>query len=305
MSRHLSLRDLLLTLAIVATWGFAFVVAKIALREIPPFAFAAVRFLLAAVPLVFFIPRPRVPWKHVIAYGLVMSVSQFSLLFLGLKLGMAAGLSSLVAQVQVFFTIGLAILFLGDRPAAHYAIGAGVAGIGIVLLAVEQLLAGAGITMVGFLCVIGAALSLAGGNVEAKWIGRTYVPDMFALVVWSSLVAPLPLAVLSWIFEGGASVVDKVAHAGVLTWICVLFLAYIATLFGFAMYANLLHRYPTALVAPFGLLIPVFGLGGGVLFLGESLVPMQMVGAAFVLAGLIFHVYSPRLRSLFERLRSG
>jgi O-acetylserine/cysteine efflux transporter len=294
----------LITVAIVATWGFSFVVAKVALREIGPFALGALRFFFAAVPLVFFIPRPRIPLKHVVAYGLVISVWQFGLLFLGLKLGMSAGLSSLVAQVQVFFTIGLAILFLGDRPAAHYAIGAVIAGMGLALLVVEQLLAGAGITLLGFLCVVGAALALAGGNVEAKWIGRTYVPDMFALVVWSALVAPLPFAALSWFFEGGPRAIDNVTHAGILTWACVLFSAWGATLFGFAMYAKLLHRYPTALVAPFGLLIPIFGLGSGALFLGESLTPIEIAGAAFVLAGLIFHVYSPRLRSLLERARS-
>jgi O-acetylserine/cysteine efflux transporter len=304
MSHHLSFRDLLITLSIVAIWGFSFVVAKLALRDVPPFVLAALRFFFAAVPLVFFIPRPRIPWTYVVAYGLVMGVGSFGLLFLGLKLGMDAGLSSLVTQLQVFFTIGLAIVFLGDRPAAEYAVGAAIAVVGVALLAVHQLIAGAGTTLIGFLCVIGSSMAWASANVIAKALGRAYVPDMFALVVWSGLAAPLPLAVLSWFFEGGTGAVDALAHAGILSWACVLFLAWVATLFGFATYAKLLHRYPTALVAPFGLLIPVSGLVSGWLLLGESLAPLQMVGTGFVLAGLIVHVYSSRLRTLLTRARS-
>ena len=124
MKARLAPRDLALILVVVAIWGFSFVPIKVGLREVPPLALVALRFLFAAVPLVFFIPRPRMPWRVVVAYGLAIGVFQFGLLFLGMKLGMPAGLSSLVIQLQVFFTIGLAIAFLGDRLHAQSAIGA-------------------------------------------------------------------------------------------------------------------------------------------------------------------------------------
>src|SRR4029077_11453749 len=95
--------------------------------------------------------------------------------------------------------------------------------------------------------------------------------DMFALVVWSSLVPPLPLALMSFVFEGGTAAWTAIASASMLAWGCVLLLAWGATLFGFASWARLLHKYPTALVAPFGLLIPVSGLASGALFLSEGL----------------------------------
>jgi O-acetylserine/cysteine efflux transporter len=120
---------------------------------------------------------------------------------------------------------------------------------------------------------------------------------MFALVVWSSLASPLPLAALSWTFEGGPAVLDAVVGMSALGWTCVLFMAYGATLFGFASWNALLHRYPTALISPFALLIPVAGIASGALFLGESLAPLQAVGAALVLAGLAWNVYALRLRA--------
>jgi O-acetylserine/cysteine efflux transporter len=116
---RLSPGDLLLTLAVVAVWGYTFVPIKVALVEVPPFALATLRFMLAAVPLVLFIKPPTMPWPSVVAYGSAIGVFQFGLLFLGIKLGMPAGLSSLVIQTQVFFTIVLAVVFAGDRLQRH------------------------------------------------------------------------------------------------------------------------------------------------------------------------------------------
>jgi len=257
----------------------------------------ALRFFFAAVPLVFFISRPQMPWRFVAAYGFAIGVCQFGLLFLGMKLGMPAGLSSLVIQVQVFFTIGLGLLYLGDRISPRNLIGAAIATAGIVLLAVHKLKGGESATLVGFVLVLVSALAWGSGNVIAKRAAGDHEPDMFALVVWSSLVPPIPLVVLSYLFEGGTGAWDAVAHAGALTWGCVLFLAWAATLFGFASWAGLMHRYPTGLISPFALLIPVSGLVSGAFFLGESLAAMQIAGALLVFVGLAVNVYGGKFKA--------
>ena len=303
MRQALAPRDLLLTLATVILWGFSFVPIKVGLRELPPFALASLRFFFAAVPLVLVIKPPRIPWPSVAGYGLAIGVVQFGLLFLGMKLGMPAGLSSIVIQVQVFFTIGLAIAFLGDRMHRHNLVGAGIATAGIAVLAAQKLIEGAHATLVGFALVIFAALAWSVGNVIAKRVAAAHEADMFGLVVWSSLVPPVPLAVLAYVFEGGASVWEAVASVSALTWGCLLFLAWGATLFGFASWARLLHRYPTGLIAPFALLIPVSGIVSGAIFLGESLAPLQAVGVVLVFAGLTENVYGPRIRAWATRRR--
>ena len=247
--------------------------------------------------MAFFIRRPRIPWTHVVAYGFAIGVCQFGLLFLGIKLGMPAGLASLVIQVQVFFTIGLAIALLGDRLHRHNLAGAAIATAGIALLGAYEFAGGATGTLVGFVLVIVAAFAWGVGNVVAKRSAEAHEADMFALVVWSSIVPPLPLAALSYAFEGGAAAWQAVASASALTWGCVLVLAWGATLFGFASWARLLHRYPTALIAPFALLIPVAGLASAALLLGETLAPLQMLGVALVFAGLAENTYGARLRA--------
>jgi O-acetylserine/cysteine efflux transporter len=294
---RLAPRDLALILAVVAIWGFSFVAIKVGLREIPPFALAALRFLFAAFPLVFVVKPPRIPWRLVAGYGLGIGVFQFGLLFLGMKLGMPAGLSSVVILVQVFFTVGLAAAFLGDRLRRENLLGATVATVGVVLLGAHQLLSGQTASIIGYLLVIAAALAWGIGNVIAMRAAMRYHANMFALVVWSSLVPPLPLALLSFLFEGRAGVLEAVVHAGALTWGCVLLLAWGSTLFGFASWAKLLHRYPTAFMAPFGLLIPVSGLASGAIFLGEALAPLQWAGVALVLLGLAENVFGTRART--------
>ncbi len=271
------------------------------MREIPPFALAALRFFFAAMPLVFFIRRPRIPWRYIAAYGFAIGVCQFGLLFLGLRLGMPAGLASLVIQFQVFFTIGLGIVFLGDRFQQHSLLGALIAMAGIALLAVYKFTSGTTGTLMGFALVVVAAFAWSVGNVVAKHAAGEHEADMFALVVWSSLVPPLPLAALSYAFEGGMTAWHAVATASALAWGCVLFLAWGATLTGFGVWAGLMHRYPTALIAPFSLLIPVSGLASGALLLDESLAPLQMAGVALVFAGLAENTYGMRLRAWLVR----
>src|SRR5437899_850216 len=303
MKTHLSPRDLLLTLAVVAVWGYTFVPIRIALREAPPFALVAVRFAMAAVPLVFFIRRPAMPWGYVIGYGIAIGVLQFGLLFLGVKLGMPAGLSSLVIQLQVFFTIGLVVVLDGDRLRPHNLIAAAIAVAGVALLGAHKLGAGDSGTFVGFLLVIAAGLAWAAGNVIAKRGAGEHAPDMFALVVWSSLVPPLPLAALSYALEGGQTAVHAILTMSATAWACLAVMAYGATLFGFGSWAALMHRYPTALISPFALLIPVSGIASGALFLGETLAPLQIAGAALVFAGLVVNTYALSIRAWIAQWR--
>lgn len=295
MTPRIAPAHLVLTLAAAAVWGFAFVAIRLALDEIPPFALAALRFLFAAVPAFLFVRRPDMPWRGVVGYGLAIGVFQFGLLFLGMKLGMAAGLSSLVIQTQVFFTIGLAVAFAGDRFHRWNALGAIVAAGGIAVLGAFKITGGAGTTLAGFLLVIASAFAWAVGNLIAKRAGADHDVDAFSLVVWSSLVPPLPLAAASYALEGGAGAWRAVTSASALSWACVGFLAWGATLFAYAAWNRLLHRYPTPLISPFALLVPVSGLASAAIVLGERLAPVQALGVALVFAGLVVNVAGPLL----------
>src|SRR5262249_31053070 len=190
---------------------------------------------------------------------------------------------------------------LGERLRREDLVGAAIATAGLVLLGVYKALETASATLVGFLLVIAAAVAWALGHVVAKPAATRYHDDLFGLVGWSRLVPPLPLAALAYAFEGGSAAWQAVLSAGALSWACVLVLAWGATLFGFASWAALLHRYPTALIAPFALLIPVSGLASGAILLGEGLAPLQILGVVLVLLGLAENVFGAALRARLKR----
>src|SRR3954463_9609914 len=133
----MSVRDTLLVLAVVLVWGVNFVAIRWGVDEVPPLLLTALRYVVAAVPAVFFIKRPKVALGILVGYGIAVGVGQFGLLFTAIKFGMPAGLASVVIQLQVFFTIGLAVLFLGERPRGAQFAGALVAFAGIGVIAVE------------------------------------------------------------------------------------------------------------------------------------------------------------------------
>ena len=212
--QRLAGRDVALLVAVALIWGFNFVPIRWALDVVPPFALAATRFFFAAVPMVFFVPRPRIPLRWIALYGLLIGVGQFGLLFLSIQLGLAAGLASLLAQLQVFATIGLSALLLHDRTTPGQLAGATVAGVGIALLVVDKLAGGATGSLLSLMLILASAGLWAVANVVAKHIGREYEPGGFSLVVWSSLFSPLPLAAISFVGEGGTAGLASVLTSG-------------------------------------------------------------------------------------------
>jgi O-acetylserine/cysteine efflux transporter len=288
----LPINHLLLALAVVFVWGTNFVVIRWGLDGLPPFLFATLRFTFSALPWLLFVPRPTAPWRKMAAFGVLLGVGQFGLLFLAMRSSISPGLASLVVQVQVFFTIGLSLLLMGERVRGFQIVGLllALAGLGVIALNLDA----AVVTWLGLGLVISAAFFWAGANLVVKSLGPV---NMLHFMVWSSVFAVPPLLAISWFIEGPALMHSAVIHATPLVWASVLWQALGNTLFGYGVWNWLLARHPAATVAPLALLVPVFGMGASALSLGESL-PLWKLGAALlVLSGLAVIVLWPRLRA--------
>jgi len=285
----MSPRDILLALLVVVLWGLSFIAIKWGVELVPPLLLTALRYTFAALPAVFFIKPPKVKRSILLAYGISIGVLQFGTVFVAIKLGMPAGLSSLVIQMQAFFTIGLAAVVLGERLSRFQTIGAAIALLGILVIAVERFSGAALLPLI--LTLVGAGF-WGVGNIVTKWAGQI---DMLAFVAWSSLVAPLPLLAASLLTEGPAADLAALSH---LSWRLVgvvAFMSYGATLVGFGLWSMLLKRYPASTVAPFSLLVPVVGIGASILLLGESLSVLEGVGSVAIFIGLLVNVFGARL----------
>ncbi|HEY1609183.1 MAG TPA: EamA family transporter, partial [Paraburkholderia sp.] len=196
----MSPKDLLLALVVVIAWGVNFVVIKVGLHGVPPMLLGALRFVLASFPAVLFVKRPRMPVRWLLAYGATISLGQFVFLFSAMYVGMPAGLASLVLQAQAFFTLGFAALFLRERFSVYNVAGLVIAAAGLAVIALHASAAGPqSMTIAGFVLTLCAAVMWALGNIVTKKVGKV---DLVGLVVWASLVPPVPFFVLSYFFEG-------------------------------------------------------------------------------------------------------
>ena len=289
MKQSMTVPDIFTALAVVVIWGVNFVVIKIGLRDLPPILFTCLRFTFAAFPLVFFVQRPRTGFGLVALFGLFQFALQFTLLFTGIKLGLPAGLASLVIQLQAFFTIGLAVLVLGERPRAMQLVGALVAFSGMGLVAIH--LEGAA-TLIGFVLVVLGGFCWALANIVSKKMGQV---NALSLMVWGSLLAAPPLLLVSWLVEGGAAWQLAAERFSTRTALAVLFQSYPNTLLGFGIWSMLMRKYAAATVAPFSLLVPVAGMGAAAVVLGESLPWWKLVAGLLVLGGLALNLFGARL----------
>ncbi|MGV1869199.1 EamA family transporter [Agrobacterium rosae] len=278
-----------LALITVFLWGFNFVVIKVGVMDMPPLFLTALRYFFAAVPLIFFLPRPKVPWKHMVVYGMVMGCAQFGLLYTAIKWGLPAGLASLVMQSQAFFTMALAVTLLGEIPLKSHIAGAAVAFGGLAVIGLERLNITA---MVPLLMCVGAAFSWAIGNIVNRKVGRV---NAVSFIAWTSLVPVLPLVILSLVLEGPQAIADGLALASPMTAMVVIYMAYGATIVGAGIWSYLLSRYPAGTVAPFSLLVPIVGFLGAYFAFNEEITLFEVIGSSLVVAGLALNVFGRRI----------
>ncbi|QTK78226.1 amino-acid metabolite efflux pump [Agrobacterium tumefaciens] len=285
----MALPHIFLALITVFLWGFNFVAIKIGVMDMPPLFLTGVRYLFAAVPLVFFLRKPNVPWRHMIVYGMAMGFVQFGLLYPAIKLGLPAGLASLVMQSQAFFTLALAVVFLGERPLPSQVVGAIIAFGGLAVIGVERMTAAA---LVPLLMGVGSAIAWACGNIVNRRIGQV---NAVSFVAWTSLVPVLPLILLSLVVEGPQAIAAGVVNATPTMAFVVIYMAYGATIVGAGIWSYLLLRYPAGTVAPFSLLVPVVGFISAYFAFDEHITVFEIIGAALVILGLALNVFGRRI----------
>ena len=285
----LSLPHALLAIFTMAIWGSNFVVIKAALAHIPPLSFAALRFSLAFVPAVFVLKRPDVPNRNLAAFGLLIGVGQFGFLYIAMRSFIAPGIASLVMQTQVLFTIGLAVWIAREKVRVYQMVTVALGAAG--LLTILSHTDGA-TTVLGLGLALVASFSWALGNMVQR---ATPGVNSLAFVVWSSAFSVPPLILLSLLMEGSHALPDAILHSSPGVWAAIAWQSFGNSLFGYAVWGYLLARHSAAAVAPWALLIPVFGMAASALYLGEPLPLWKLAAAALIIGGLAINILGPRI----------
>jgi O-acetylserine/cysteine efflux transporter len=292
---RLSRVDMLCLLVIVVTWGLNFVVMKLGLRGLSPMLMGALRFLVAGLPF-FFVRRPDLPWRYVVGYGLAQGLGQFGCLFLALRLGMPAGLASVVIQTQAFITLLIGIPVLHERTRPSQWLGLSVALGGLIAIACAHGQGPGEMTLIGFVLTVGAALMWSIANVIGRLAARVSDYEPFNFIVWTSLVPIVPFLLLAAWMDGPQQVLSQLRSLDFSGLLVVLYLGFASTLLAYSLWTQLLKRHVAAKVVPWSLLVPVVGLTAAALAFGEQPLPLQWAGVAAVFVGLVINQGAAWLR---------
>lgn len=283
-------------IVVIVVWGLNFVVMKWGLDKISPLLLCALRFAAASLPLLLFVRPPKnLSWSLLAAYGLVQGVGQFGLLFTGMKLGMPAGMASVVLQTQAFITMLMAAAFLNEKPRSWQWIGLLIAISGLVLIGAAHGDGASDMTLTGFVLTVGAAFMWASSNLLTRVAAKQGSYEPVSFIVWTSVFPIIPLLLLVWWMEGGDAIAAQLQSIGWQELGVIAYLAFLSTLLGYGLWTRLLQRYAASTVAPLSLLVPVIGLLSAMFLLGESPNKLQWFGTLGVLLGMVVNQFGGRL----------
>lgn len=278
-------KHLALAVLVTLVWGLNFPITKLGLRGIDPFVLTGIRFALAALPLVFFVKRPAVPFRYVAAYGVIFGLGMWGVVNYGIQAGVSPGIASLILQLSVFFTVGWGVVLFNENLRDAQLAGAGLALIGLSGIILTQ---DGSHAVLGVMLIVFSALAWSIGNVIIKQSG---VQEIFSFMVWASLFPPVPLFLMAWWMHGSAAFEDLPASLDATAIGSILFQVYLATHFAYWGWNSLLKLYPVSTVAPLSLLIPVFGIASSMLILGERISTPNLICIGIILLGLAVGLY--------------
>lgn len=279
------IRHRLLAITVAVLWGANFLAIHASLQVFPPFLCGAVRFTLMAIPTMVLVPRPQVPLRWLIGYGVGFGVLQFAFLYLAMDVGMPTGLASLVLQSSAPFTVVLGAMLLGEKLSVRAGVGVLLAALGMAVVGTQRLGAEAGV--LPFILTLLAGLGWAFGNLASRLAAP---PKPLHLTLWMTVIPPLPMLALSLITEGpdriAAALALSVTPQALGAWAGIGYTTVFATVVGSGIWTWLMARHPAGSVAPFSMLVPVTGLALAWLVLGEQPAVAELIGGVLVIGGV-------------------
>lgn len=276
----MSTAHLAIALVVCLVWAGNFLFSSFALTQIPPFAFTTLRLAVLAVLLAPALRLPPREWRlRIAAVALLNGVLHFGLNFWALAEAGNLASPAIVLQTWIPMATVLAVLFLGERIGWPRTLGILTSFAGVLLLGFDpDVLA----KPRALALMLTAALMLAAGTVLMRGLRGISV---FQMQAWTAALGVLPAGLLSLWLEPSAWAAVQVADR--VAWFGVAWSALAASLVGHGLLYWLVQRHPVSAVTPYLLLTPLFAIGLGVAFHGDSPGWRLLAGGALVLLGVL------------------
>lgn len=279
----MTIKEHLLALAVVLIWGFNFVVIRWGIEDVHPMTMTLLRFLMTAIPMVFFIKKPDIPMRYVMIYGVLFGAGVWGVANIAIFLGTPAGMASLLLQMSPFLTVLAAVMVFKETLTTKQWAGLIIALFGFLAICLFK---SDNLSYVGMELMAVSAFFWMLCNMIIK---MTKPKDVVSFTVWSSLFVPVPILILSFVYTlfYGLELTTLVQLPNIKGWISIVFQALVVTLFGYAVWTQLISKHGLSMVVPYSLLVPISGLLFGWLLYDEVLTNVELIGSGLVLIGLI------------------
>lgn len=274
-----------MTLAVI--WGINFPLIKAALEIVPPLAFNALRFPLAALALFVLMrrrgTRTRIERRHLAAIvGLgVLGHVVYQFLFIVGVARTSAGNASLVLATSPAWTVLLSVVTGQERPPSRVwtGVAATIAGMALVVVGGRGLSLGTD-TLTGDLIMMLSAVAWAAYTVGSRPLVRRYgAMPVTAWTLWIGTVGVVGLGAPSLAGQ------DLATYSTGL-WFTVIYAGVLSISVAYALWNRGVQRLGNSRTAVYSNLVPVVALAAAWVGLGERPGALQIVGAAVILWGL-------------------
>jgi drug/metabolite transporter (DMT)-like permease len=291
-------KDITITIALMCLWGFNFCAIKLGADQVNPILLTAMRFVFAVFPAIFFIKRPNVDIRYLLAYGTTFGAGVWGMMVWSINLGVSAGMAGILLDMSLVFSLLLGYFVLKEAISFNKKIGAGLSILGLITCLA---LTDGSVPLIGIPLALIAAFSWSLMTLIVK---SSNTKQVFAFSVWGMLFAPIPLVLLAYVFHGAEVFVALPSQMNGEVWFSVLFQAYPTTLLGYWVWNRLTLKYPLSTMASFTLLTPIFGLIGGVIFYNEEVSAIKVLAYVLVLGGLMISQWKPKTLASPAELKS-
>ena len=277
----MTLRELMVMIAMSSIWALNFVVVKSTVGDFPPIVYAGIRMVLLAVLLSPFLRwRPGV-MRRVLTAGVCLGGLNYALLFTGISMASASA-SAMALELYVPFATMLSVVFLGERVGWRRISGIALAFSGVAIIALGKSSEAGGAELLGLTLVACAGLSEAVGAILIK-TARVFRP--IELLAWFSVVGAIGLTIAGAI---SGDINGEVLRASLKPQIggAILYSALGASMVGHTAYYWLIQRLPISMVTASTLLTAMLAVAFSVILLGEPLTRTFIAGGLLTLVGV-------------------
>ncbi|WP_051690859.1 DMT family transporter [Photorhabdus australis] len=275
----ISYKNVIYTLLVILIWSFGWILTKVGLEHMPPFTFAALRFVIAAVLMLLissikykFNHFSRKEWCIVILIGLTQTTLMFTFINIGMQ-NVSAGKASILIYSMPIWSAVFAYLFLQEPLKAKdiLILCCGIIGVYFVFLpgiSIES-------DILGLFLLLLSAISWAVSNILVR---KYFVKhNKFVLTTWQMLFGSVGLVALSFWFENPTGLSLNYIEWGIL-----LYTSIFASVVAFTLWFSILPSLNVMSSTMPSLLIPFFVIMFDSIFLEQSVTVSVAMGLILI-----------------------